>query len=50
MSELSFCDPTTGEDKTEQAKKLMREKAPELLQLMAQVRVREDKDEEAKNV
>lgn len=37
MSGLSFVDRTSGEDKTEDARAIMREKAPELLGLMAQV-------------
>lgn len=37
VSGLSFVDSSSGEDKTEAARAIMREKAPELLQLMAQV-------------
>lgn len=37
MSELSFSDVTTGDDQTETARAIMREKAPELLRFMAQV-------------
>lgn len=37
VSGLSFLDRETGEDKTETARSIMREKAPELLELMAQV-------------
>lgn len=35
---LSFVDRASGEDKTEAARAIMREKAPELLKMMAQVR------------
>ncbi|CAM9989162.1 unnamed protein product [Hapterophycus canaliculatus] len=38
VSGLSFADRKTGEDKTEAARAIMREKAPELLELFAQVR------------
>lgn len=38
MDGLSFVDRVSGEDKTEAARAIMREKAPELLQMMAQVR------------
>lgn len=38
MDGLSFVDRASGEDKTEAARAIMREKAPELLQMMAQVR------------
>lgn len=37
VSELLFVDRATGEDKTESARMILREKAPELLELMAQV-------------
>lgn len=37
VSELLFVDRATGEDKTESARAILREKAPELLELMAQV-------------
>ena len=35
---LSFVDRASGEDKTEAARAIMQEKAPELLELMAQVK------------
>lgn len=38
VSGLSFVDRTTGEDKTERARAIMKEKAPELLDLIAQVK------------
>lgn len=38
MPELSFVDPATGEDRTEAAKEIIRQKAPELLELVTQVR------------
>lgn len=38
VSSLSFVDRATGDDKTEAARAILREKAPELLELMAQVR------------
>lgn len=34
---MSFVDRATGDDKTEAARAILREKAPELLELMAQV-------------
>lgn len=37
VSGLSFVDRATGEDKTDTARAILREKAPELLDLMAQV-------------
>lgn len=37
VSELSFVDPNTGEDRTEAVRGLMREKAPELLELVTKV-------------
>ncbi|CAM9241903.1 unnamed protein product [Ectocarpus sp. 8 AP-2014] len=39
VSELLFVDRATGEDKTESARAVLREKAPELLELMAQTTV-----------